>query len=714
MSIKALQDYTYYAKYARWNKETKKRETWNEAWDRVIDMHISKFPVIESELRWASELGKKKIVLGSQRILQFGGDGVLKHNARAYNCSALHIDRTEAFQQIMYLLLCGTGVGFSVQKHHIDKLPDVKKPTGKLTEYIIDDSIEGWSDSIGVLISSYMGGPHTEYDGKKIDFNYSKIRKKGSKLSTSSGKAPGPEPLMKAHIKIREILNKTNRLKTIEVYDIIMHIADSVLSGGVRRSATSCIFSPDDEDMIGAKTGNWFYENPQRARSNNSAILLRDSTDKSTFESFVKYIKQYGEPGFVFADDLEQVFNPCFEISLYPITTYGKSGVQFCNLCEINGKKIKTKEDWKEAVRAAVILGTVQAAYTDFPYLGKATEDITREEALLGVSMTGIMDSPDILLDPNLQKEMAKYAIEVNKEIAQKIGINPAARVTTVKPAGTTSCILGTSSGIHPHHAKRYIRRVQANKMEDVAQHFVKYNPMAVEYSVWSANDTDWVISFCIEVPDGSKTKNQMPALQLLENIKNTQQNWIKYGTNLERCRKNYLIHNVSNTITVKDNEWEDVIDYIYKNRKYFAAVSMLADTGDKDYPQAPFTTIYTPQQIVKEYGDGSLFCAGLIQRASSLWSNLWFACDALLGLKNPENPEQEEWIKSAQKFGNKYFEGNLKKLSYCMKDIYNWKTWVDLNNEYKDVDYSLLIEEEDNTNPLLESACAGGKCEII
>ncbi len=349
------------------------------------------------------------------------------------------------------------------------------------------------------------------------------------------------------------------------------------------------------------------------------------------------------------------------------------------------------------------------------PYLGEITEKILKREALLGVSMTGIMEQHKICLDPDIQKEGAREVKKANKEIAKIIGINQAARATCIKPEGTASCILGTSSGIHPHHAKRYIRRVQANKMENIYQHFRKTNPRACEESVWSANDSDDVISFCIEVPDGSKLKNKISAIGLLNYVKSTQQNWVMVGKTDSLCVQSYLQHNVSNTINVKPEEWDEVEKFIYKNRRYFCGVSLLPVSGDKDYPQAPFTTIYLPSEMVSHYGDGAVFVSGLIEVALNLWEdNLWAACDALLGLgQKVKGNGKKDWADRCQRFADKYMDGDIKSLTYCMKDVYNWKEWVDVKRSYSSVDYTECIEEEDNVVPEHEIACAGGKCEI-
>jgi|TARA_R110002020_G_scaffold194354_9_gene395139 ribonucleoside-triphosphate reductase len=731
MSVKSLMDYAFVSKYARWIADKKRRETWKETNNRVRGMMLDKYAELglDDEINWAYDMMYKKRCLGSQRALQFGGDPILKHNARMYNCVTSYCDRLRFFQECMYLLLCGCGTGFSVQGHHIDKLPSLVKQKDGSKKFTIPDSIEGWSDAIGVLISSYFDQSELfpEYTGKDVSFDFSKIREAGSPLGSSAGKAPGPEPLKKAIKNIKRVLDAAlkdfefchssiRKLEPIQAYDIVMHSADAVISGGVRRSATICVFSPDDEKMSSAKTGNWFTENPQRGRSNNSAILLRGETTKEQFSGLMKSVKEFGEPGFVWSDSTELIVNPCVEIGMWPVDeTTGESGWQGCNLSTVNCAKVENKKDFLEAVRAATIIGTLQAGFTTFPYLGEASERIFAREALLGVSGTGWMESAEICLDPEVQKEGAKLVKQVNKDLSKKIGINQAARLTCVKPEGTASCILGTSSGIHPHHAKRYIRRVQANKLEDIYKHFNDTNPRACEESVWSANESDDVISFCIEVPAGSKTKNQIGALELLEYVKSTQQNWVIPGTNKSLCTQPWLVHNVSNTINIKPSEWDDVESYIYKNRKYFCGISLLPVTGDKDYPQAPFTAIYLPSEQVAFYGDASLFVSGLIEVALNLWEdNLWAACDSLLGIGiRAKGNGKREWVNRCSKFADRYFGGDLKKLTYCMKDVYNWKEWVDLKREYSDVDYTLVIENEDNTKLQQAIACAGGACEV-
>jgi len=726
-ALSELQSYTFVSRYARWDKDKKRRETWKEANDRVRSMMLRKYPEVEEEINFAYDMMHQKKVLGSQRALQFGGPPTEKINARIYNCVSSYCDRLRFFQECLWLLLCGCGAGFSVQKHHIKKLPNFSSVRTNEEEirrkkFTIPDNIEGWGDALGILLSSYFDDPvFPEYYTTNVSFDYSKIRPKGAMLSSGVGRAPGPDGLKNALSKIKVLLDRCiksgqKKLRPIDAYDVIMHSADAVLSGGVRRSATIAIFSPDDEEMARAKTGDWFSENPQRGRSNNSALLLRDKITIEEFSNLMECVKEFGEPGFIWSDSTEMTVNPCVEIGMYPVDVEtGQSGWQGCNLTTINCATILDKEDFYERCRAASILGTLQAGFTDFKYLGETSEKIFRKESLLGVSMTGTMERFEIVLNPQTQKEGAKIINQTNKSLAKKIGIAPAARTTCLKPEGSSSCMLGTSSGIHPHHAKRYIRRVQANTEEAPYRYFKTINPEACEPSVWSVNKTDDIITFPVEVPDGAKTKNQLPALELLRIVKSTQQNWVMMGKNKSLCTKDWLNHNVSNTINVRENEWDEVEKFIYKNRKYFCGISLIPQSGDKDYQQAPMVTVYTSREIVRNYGEAAIWCSGLIVLGLQNYNNnLWDACEAMLkGAEEGEEPEKKHFIKRCQTFANKYFEGDYKKLSYCLKDVYNWKIYSDLTRTFKKVDYTKVTETEDNTAAEQEWACSGGSCEV-
>jgi len=730
-ALNELQNYTFVSKYARWIESENRRETWREAVDRVKSMMHTQYADkdVSEEIDWAYDLMFKKKVLGSQRALQFGGEPILKRHAKIYNCTSSYCDRLRFFQECFWLLLCGSGTGFSVQKHHVAKLPNLsmnKKDKRKGVKYKIEDSIEGWADALGVLLSSYFNKPAEEkfkqYKDQYIVFDYGNIREKGAQLSSGVGKAPGFEPLQNGLEKIRDLLeacveNKQKKLRPIDAYDIIMHSSDAVLSGGVRRSASLALFSADDEEMAKAKTGNWYVDNPQRARSNNSALLLKDDTTYEQFSELMESVKQFGEPGFIWSDSTEMTFNPCVEVGMWPVDEKtGKSGWQGCNLSTINCSSVVDEEDFYERCKAAAVIGTLQAGFTNLEYLGDTTNAIFEREALLGVSLTGIMEKHELVLTEKVLKKGAKIAVDTNKELAQKISINQAARVTCLKPEGTSSSMLGTSSGIHPHHAKRYIRHVQANILEPPYQYFKSYNPQACEKSSWSANDTDEVVKFPIEVPDGSKLKNQLPAVEMLRVVKDAQRNWVHSGKNRSLCTQDFLSHNVSNTVTVQPDEWEAVTKFIYNNRKFFAGISLIPQSGDKDYPQAPFTTVYTSREIVKEYGDAALWCSGLIELGLNAFkNNLWSACDYITLRQEGEKDSEDKKLFALKmhRFANKYFDGDLRRVTYCMKDVYNWKRYKDLYESFTKVDYTQLLETEDNTVGIEEISCAGGACLI-
>lgn len=761
MSVKALQDYVYVTKYARFRKDLGRRESFEESVDRVIDMHRQKYAGIdiEKELALCSDAIKRRLVLGSQRALQFGGKPILDKEARIYNCTTSYCDRPRFFQECLWLLLCGCGTGFSVQKHHVAKLPNLRSPTRPGRTFVVPDTIEGWGDALGALLASYgIVAPEfaNDHEDRYVTFDFSQVRPEGSPLASGSGKAPGPGPLRNALEKIRALLddclaNNRMRLRPIDAYDIVMHASDAVLSGGVRRSATICLFSVDDQEMLTAKTGDWFIKNPQRGRSNNSAVLLRDATSRETFNAMMTSVKEFGEPGFVWADSTEIMYNPCVEIGLYPAISHHDlfeltgvvaekpdasdtiSGWAFCNLCEINMKACVDEETWALACRAAALLGTMQAGYAKFDYLGPVSGAIAKREALLGCSMTGMMDNPNMAFDPALQRKMAQLILDVNAEFAPKIGVRPTARATCVKPAGSTSCILGTSSGIHAHHAKRYFRRAQGNKLESTLQYFEAHNPRHVEPSVWSANKTDKSVIFCIEISDDALTKGTVGALEQLKYVKLTQENWVDSGRVLERCSAPFLRHNVSNTINVQQDEWDAVAAYIYDNRNAFAGISLLSHSGDKDYPQAPFCEVFTPTQIIANYGDGSLMASGLIVDGMHAFdNNLWAACSCALDIgedlsvmptgsledvqqKLTKIIQKRDWVRRAKKFAKNYFGNDVRKMTYCLKDVHNYKLWCDLNREYVDVDWSMLHEDSDKTAKVeTDAACAGGKCEIL
>lgn len=730
---KMMADSKFYMGYSRWDNEKSKYESWDDAVERVMQMHREKYkdkmtPKLSSLIDYAEQAYKDKLILGAQRALQFGGEQLFKHQARLYNCSATHCDRPEFFNEAFYLLLCGCGVGFSVQKHHVDKLPLISKRSEKKVKvFQVQDSIEGWADSLAVLLSSYFveGAIFPEYKGCQVHFDFSKIRPKGSMIS-GGFKAPGPDGLRNSLAKIEELLNKfvsdksNVKITPIIAYDIVMHISDAVLSGGVRRSATICLFDKTDSEMLKAKTGDWFITNPQRGRSNNSVILDRNELTREEWKEIMKSVKDYGEPGFVFTDNLETVVNPCVEIGMLPTTEDGRSGFQFCNLTEANGGMCKTPEDFFKACKASAILGTLQAGYTDFKYLSSATKEITEREALLGISITGWMNNPDVLFNEENLKLGAELVKEANKEVAKLIGINVAARTTCAKPSGNASVILGTASGIHGEHSPLYFRNVQMNEQDEVLKLIQKSNSKMVEKSVWSANGTDYVVSFPIKSDEGSIYKSNLLGVKQLEYVKFAQQHWVENGTNIELCVDPSMRHNISNTISVDD--WDEVEQYIFDNRKWFAGVSLLSAMGDKAYNQAPFTEVLTIEEITKIHGKGSLLASGLIVEGLHAFNNnLWLACDTVLGFgievsdSDSKDLLKRDWIRRATKFADNYFSGNILKMTNCLKDCYNFHKWWSIENSFRYVDFINELSEPKfiEVDTMGSQGCVGGACEI-
>lgn len=766
MSKKALSDFVRFAKYAVYNPAAGRRETWKEQVARMFNMHriryayeISQSQELADSIDRAEKMVLDKKILGSQRALQYGGKPILQKNARLYNCSATYADRYRFFQELVYLTMCGCGVGFSVQYRHANMMPPIRKRNGEKIRFVIPDTMEGWADAAGVLISSYAAdaekAPFPAFVGRKVEFDYSLIRPEGSKIS-SGGKCPGHLPLKgcldkcdKALSTMTDGLDDSERykMKPIEIYDLAMHMAGAVVAGGVRRSATICIFSLEDDEMIKAKTGNWFEGHPHWQNSNNSVALIRGKVSKEKYEEVFKSTREFGEPGFIWMDNEDVLFNPCSEIGLVGYTDNGnmnngmvwdgddyatgkiESGVEFCNLSEINCGKIKTEQDFYDAAAAAAIIGTLQAGYTEIGYLTKVTKEIIEKESLIGVSLTGIMENPDICLNPEIQQKGAGIVVETNKLIASLIGINQAARCTCVKPSGTASSLLETSPGIHPHHSHRYLRRVRANRNEKALQFYEENNPSAIEPDFTDMSKMNKVITFACENSKKSRTKADMSAMEFLRAVLLTQKNWIEYGTNPELSIHKGLRHNVSNTIHIKDDsEWEAAKEFLYDNRDSFAGVSFLPMSGDKSYNQAPYANVMGHEELVAKFGPGAFMASGLIVLAMEAWDgDLWSACDTLLGLKsvkygigNDDNPEfyhitgnRLTWIKKAKNFSEKYFNGNISDMILCLKEVQCLYIWEKIVRNHKDVHWEECIETIDGTKIQQDVACAGGACEI-
>ena len=572
ISTRILSDITVYMKYARYLPELKRRETWEELVARNMEMHMKKYPNLKQEIKDNYQFVYDKKVLPSMRSMQFAGKPIEISPNRVFNCAYAPVDDWRVFGEIMFLLLGGTGVGYSVQQHHVDELPEIRKPNPNRTRrYLVNDSIEGWADAVKYLIRSYFFG------GSRLRFDYSDIRPKGARLVTSGGKAPGPQPLKECLVKVEGVLTEKSdgeKLSAIEVHDIVCHIADAVLAGGIRRAALISLFSADDKEMIACKSGNWWETNSQRGRANNSAVLLRHKVTKEFFLDLWKRVEasNAGEPGIYLSNDKDWGTNPCCEIGLRPF--------QFCNLTEVNVSNIAGQNDLEERVRAASFIGTLQAGYTDFHYLRPVWQRTTEKDALIGVSMTGIA-SGRVLQDVISLTDAANVVKEENVRVADMIGINHAARTTCVKPAGTTSLTLGTSSGIHAWHNDYYIRRIRVGKNEPIYWHLAVNHPDLVEDEYFRPHDTA-VISVPQRAPEGSILRDES-AFQLLRRVKKITKEWINPG---KRSGQNG--HNVSATVSLHENEWTDAGEWMWDNRNSYNGLAVLPYNGGT-YQQAPF-----------------------------------------------------------------------------------------------------------------------------
>jgi len=744
---KFLSDLKLYSDYFKWNESLDRYENWEEACENIMQSHIDKYGdkiLPYSDIALASM--KDKSILASQRTLQYRGEQLNKHNTRLYNCTSTYLARNRAFQEIFYLMLSGCGVGVGVLKPFVANISKIQKRTLGTKTFVIPDTIEGWADSLGVLMSSYFVDkqPFPEYAGYEIKFDYSLIREKGSFIS-GGFKAPGSQGLRSSINRIEELINKWintegDTVRPILGFDILCHISNAVLSGGVRRSAMNLIVDPYDDEMINAKIGDWFSVNPHRARSNNSVILLRTKTSYERFAEIVKMNDGRSDIGFVFANSWFDMFNPCFEISKIPMLWKGDFesiqyeqiaqfisdnenllGIQGCNLTEINAESCSTKDKFLKACKSASIQGTFQAGWTNFPYLGKVTEEIFKREALLGVSITGWMNNPK-LFNAALLKEGANLVKSINREVAELIGINPAARTTCVKPSGNASVILGTASGIHPEHSERYFRIMQLSKETDTAKWLEQNMEFLLEDSVFSETKTDYVVFVPIENPKDGLYKKDLGAIEHLEKIKLVQENWVNEGTDRELSVYPNISHNVSCTVIVGEEEKDEVIDYIWENKDVFNAVSFISKFGDKDFHQAPFTSVSTMQEILEDYGKGAMFASGMIVDGLHYFKgNLWSACDSVIDRSIPISGTREDvllkryWIDRAKRYAKNYFKGDIRKTVNCLKDVHLLHKWEVINRQMKAVDFNEILDRPayKDINDFAAQACSGTSCEI-
>jgi ribonucleoside-triphosphate reductase (thioredoxin) len=743
---KLAADVKFLLDYAKWNKEESRPETWDEAVERVMKMHwdnpkfieAKKDPWFISMFGKTTEAYKQKRILGSNRALQFGGAPILKHNSKMYNCLASHCDRVEFFNEAMYWLMSGCGVGYSVQHRHIDKLPNINsRPLGTKT-FAATDDIEGWADCFGVLTASYFEcgndpakqssySRFAQYAGYKIKFDLSGIREEGAEIS-GGFKAPGSEALKRSLERVEALIEarlKTgNRLTSEDIADIVCHEGDAVLSGGVRRSASICVFDVDDQAMINYKSFANFNPkagiNPQRGRVNISAVMVRGEVTWEQFQAIIQITKDQGDPGFYFVDHPDQLPNPCVEVGMWPIAPSGRSGWQGCNLCVGNGKLVTTREQFFDMCEYLAFIGTLQASYTDFKYVSIESKEIFEREALLGCGICGWMNSPELLLNEKLQRVGAQIILDTNERVAKLIGINVAARTTLSKPDGNTAVLLEAASGVHGEEAEQYFRLMQVNKKTEVAQYFIKDHSFMTENSVWCEGGRDIVMYFPIEVKKGSVLKKDLIGIKQLEIVKSIQQNWVEAGTRVDACAQPFLRHNVSNTVQVED--WDEVGKYLFDNKQYFSGVSFLSTFGPLDFKQCPFTPVRTLNELVERYGNGVVFASGLIVDGLHYFDNdLWNACEAVINKEfvldgtRAQVLLKKDWIRRAKQFAKRYCKGKVQSMIYCLKEVYLYHKWLEIGRELKPIDLSKIDFKPiyAQANEQGSASCVGGACEV-
>jgi len=687
--------------YLKWNARVDRYETWGEACADVLDTHRIRYgEAVEPILQAVLPSIQRMEFLPSMRHLQFRGEQILRNHARLYNCCATYAYSPDVFHKGFFVLLSGAGLGVSMRRKFIEQLPPLERRNGQSKVFTIADSIEGWADGAKTLLSSYCRhrSLDPEWFGHRVVFDYSLIRPKGSPI-TGGFLAPGPDGLRQSFDRIGAMLDEAigtkdrNPFSSLLAYDLFMHLSDAVLSGGIRRSAMNILVDPDDEDLIHAKTGEWRLTHPWRARSNNSVGLMRHSFSLDELRQWLSHNQGDNDLGLVFLSHEDDIFNPCYEIgfNFYErIADRSEAVFQFCNLNEINASACIddqgafSREKFLALCRMAAMLGTLQAGYADFPMLGRQTEEMVAGEALLGVSVTGWMCRPE-LFDEALLVEGAHVVQATNREVAQGIGIRPAARATTVKPSGNASVVLQTSPGIHPEHARRYFRIMQLARNTPTALWLAAHHPEMLEPSRWSATDSDYAVFVPCENPPGVITKKDMQGVRHLRLIELVRESWVAAGKTAALCYRSTTSHNVSNTVILDD--LDAVTRYVFDHQDHFTALSFLAPTGDKDYAQAPYTEVLDEEEFTAAYGPHSEELRSLVHAGLAAFDgDLWKACDHLLHPGDELPPPQAEWIESAREIAIRLSAGEIKHWVYALKDRFLLDKWTTIQMKFKDM----------------------------
>ena len=579
------QQFIHLSRYSRWIESEKRRETWNETVARYFDFfenHLKESQEYSLSKQLRNELEDAVLnleIMPSMRSLMTAGEALSRDNVAGYNCSYIAVNRVRAFDEILYVLMCGTGVGFSVERQYVEKLPTIAENFSTTeTEIVVEDSKAGWAKSYKELISLLIAGQIPKW-------NLKKIRPAGARLKTFGGRASGPAPLHDLFKFTSDTFKRAagRKLTSIECHDLVCKVAEVVVVGGVRRSALISLSNLTDEKMRDAKVGQWWEANPQRALANNS-VAYKEKPDIGVFmEEWISlYKSKSGERGIFNRDACKRTVaklgdrrDPDYEFGVNPCSEIILRDREFCNLTEIIVRATDTAEILERKVKLATILGTWQASLTHFPYLSSEFKKNCQEEALLGVSLTGILDNEMLRANNKNTEEvltkLRKISIDVNKDWAKKIGINPAAAITCVKPSGTVSQLTDSASGIHPRHSQYYVRTVRADRKDPLCQMMMDmkfpHEPCVMK------PDTTMVFSFPVRSP-GSITRNDITAIEHLEIWLTFQRHWCE--------------HKPSITITVKENEWMEVGAWVYRHFDEISGISFLPHS-DHSYRQAPY-----------------------------------------------------------------------------------------------------------------------------